>query len=1215
MSIPGPGAAAGLSAPAPMPASFAKGRYRTLRLLGEGGQKTAYLGRDIALDREVVISVLKTVDLDQTALERLRREARTMAQLGAHPNIVTVFDIADEEGQPCVITEFVEGGSISDLLKVGGEKPLPFRQTVQVSLEIAMALQYAHDSGVVHRDVKPANVWLTRDGIAKLGDFGLALAPKFSDLTVEGALVGSALYMAPEQALGNKAQTASDVYSLGAMLYEMATGRPPFRADHILGVLSQHVNTPPVAPSWHNADLPKALETLILEMLYKKPERRPETRVVVDRLRSLQLSTSAVMDIVVRQDEKSLSRLAEGILVGRENVIALLRHAADEARAGKGRLLLLSGEPGSGKTSLTEQLSLYAGIRNMKVLVGRCYEGEGAPAFWPWMQIMRTYSESFSAKDLLTAMGNTAATIADVVPEVREKLPNLAAPPRLEPDKARFRFFDSITTFLKSASARQPLVLVLDDLHWADEASVLLLDFLTRELGASNVLVVGTFRDLELGRHHPLTRMLGQFTGRGSEQRIALEGLTKADVAKYLELSSGVAPADALVSAIHQQTDGNPFFVAEIVRLLVAEGRLAEMGRAGGAITVPIPPSIREVLQRRLGGLSGECDRLLATASVMGRNFSLEVLCALDIESEDKVLDLLDEAIAARLIRELGGAGQYTFSHALIRDAVYEQMSATRRARLHHRIGQAIERVYAHGLDDYLSALSYHFTQSTQPGDSDKAIGYAIRAAERATRLLAYEEAVGHYEHALQLLGPGGEQPERLCQLLLALGEAQSRAGILDSARATLERVAGLARQLGRHEDLARAVLGIAPGTIGVMYGKADPVLVGLIEEALRCCEPSDSVTRAQLLARYSIANYHAPKARRLILSQEAVDMARRLNDPVALLPALHSHAIALLGFEQVEERLAASTELVQVAERAHAKEMVLRGYYGQFRESLGLGLRPQLDEAIEAYGRVADELRQPSHQWLYPFGLAVVAMMEGRFDECESLAMKAGAMGRRARDLNSTLFLTTFMVTLRGIQGRSAELVDRVRAAVEEYPFIPSWHSTLAKIYAELDRLDEARAEMVKVGDFAEYPRDGAYVVGMALQGQVAARIGDRERARLTYERLLPFARHNIILGASGVFYGPVPRYLGQLAEVFGEYALAEEHFEEGIAMARSVNSPPFLAYCQLEYGAMLLRRSQGLEARGIRLVEQGLALARSLGMQHAAQEGERVLKSFEDP
>jgi tetratricopeptide (TPR) repeat protein len=671
------------------------------------------------------------------------------------------------------------------------------------------------------------------------------------------------------------------------------------------------------------------------------------------------------------------------VFVGRERVISQLRAAADEARSGRGRLVLLSGEPGSGKTRTTEQLALYADIRGMKVLVGRCYEGEGAPAFWPWMQIIRAYSEDLAPQELLAVMGNAAANIANVVREVQEKLPDLAPPPALEPDKERFRFFDSITTFLKNASARQPLVLILDDLHWADESSLLLLEFLARELGNSSLLAIGTFRDLTLGRQHPLTRTLGELTRHAGDQRIALEGLTTSDIANYLELSSGVAPADALIAAIQQQTDGNPLFVAEIVRLLVAEGRLQEMG-SGSSIAIPIPPSVREVIQRRLDRLSAGCDRLLATGSVMGRNFSLEVLCALHTESEDQVLDLLEEAIAARLIREAGtGPVQYTFSHALIRDSVYEQMSATRRARLHHRIALAIEEIYAGTLNDYLPALAYHFTQSAQSEDAEKAIQYSVSAAERATSLLAYEESVAHYEHALEVLQRRDEQEERRCDLLLALGEAQSRAGILDQARATLERAAAVARKLGRSDRMARAILGIAPGVVGVLYGKADPVLLDLIEEALRLLGESDSVMRARLLAHLSIAHYHAPKQRRLALSQEAVEMARRLNHPAALLPALNSHVIALMGFEQVEERLAVSSELLREAERVQHKEMILRGYYGQYRELLGLGLRPQLDEAIESYGRVAEELRQPSHRWLYPFGRSIIALLEGRL-ECD---------------------------------------------------------------------------------------------------------------------------------------------------------------------------------------------------------------------------------------
>ena len=1056
------------------PESFGVGRYRIVRLLGEGGQKTAYLARDTALARDVVISVLATAGLSETSVIRLRREARTMAQLGAHPNLVTVFDMGDDAGNEYVIAEYVDGGSVADLLRAGGERPLPTKRALSIARDVALALDYAHRAGVVHRDVKPANVWLTQDGTAKLGDFGLALASTFSDLTFEGALIGSALYMSPEQALGEKAKPASDIYALGAMLYEMVTGKPPFRADQMLGVLSQHIHTPPVAPSWHNSDLPKALENLILSMLQKKPDLRPPAGPVVADLRAL-ISASETGEVAVQTDQTSLARLAEGVYVGRERVISRLRAAADEARAGRGGLFLLSGEPGSGKTRTTEQIALYAGIRGMRVLVGKCYEGEGAPAFWPWMQIIRAYAENLPPENLLSAMGSAAPSIARVVREVDEKLPGLAPPPPLDPDKERFRLFDGITSFLKNAAMCQPLVLILDDLHWADESSLLLLEFLAGELANSSVLAIATFRDLGPGRHNPLGRTLGELTRRAGERRFTLEGLTTTDIAKYVELSSGVAPADGLVAAIQQQTDGNPLFVAEVVRLLVAEGRFQEM-EPGRSIVIPIPPSVREVIQRRLERLSAGCDGLLATGSVMGRGFALDVLCALHTECEDRILDLLDEAVAARLIEETGATpGHYMFSHALIRDAVYEQLGATRRARLHHRIGCAMESIYAGALQDYLPALAYHFAQAAQAGDREKAVRYSVLAAERATSLLAYEEAASHYEHALESHKRCGDTEEKRCELLLALGESLSRAGVLDRARTTLENAVVLARGLRRHDWMARAVLGIAPGVMGVLYGRADPVLRQLIEEALERTGKSDNVIRSRLLAHLSIAHYHTANEKRLALSREAVEMARRLGHPAALLPALYSHGIALMGFQKVEERLEVSTELVREAERAQNKEMLLRGYYGQFRELLGLGRRPQLDEAIEAYGRVASELRQPAYQWLYPFGRSVIALLEGRFEEAEELAREAESIGERARDRNAKLFLSTQLVNIRGAQGRSAEVLEPLRRYIEEYPFIPSWRASLARMCLDVGMREEARREMEAVAEDSEQNRVGA--------------------------------------------------------------------------------------------------------------------------------------------
>src|SRR4030095_301565 len=355
--------------------------------------------------------------------------------------------------------------------------------------------------------------------------------------------------------------------------------------------------------SWHNPDVPQALETLILRLLAKSPEERPESAAEVAKaLAAIGSSSPTVADRAVHQDTKSLSRLAGGVFIGREQKTKQLRVALNETLSGKGHLFMLVGEPGSGKTRMTEQLATYARLCNAQVLTGSCYEGEGAPAFWPWLQIVRQYVQSREPSTLLSIMGPGASEIAHVVYEIKEMLPDLPPLPALEPEQARFRLFDSVTTFLKNASRRQPLVVILDDLHWADRASLLLLQFLAREVKDACILVIGTYRDIDLGRQHPLLQTLGELSRQGQSDRIVLRGLTEHDVARFIEMTTGMVPTEKLVKTVYQQTEGNPFFLSEIVRLLVVEGQL-EHPHSRTSTSTRIPEGVREVIGRRLDRL------------------------------------------------------------------------------------------------------------------------------------------------------------------------------------------------------------------------------------------------------------------------------------------------------------------------------------------------------------------------------------------------------------------------------------------------------------------------------------------------------------------------------------------------------------------------------------------------------------------------------------
>ncbi|MEK6285150.1 MAG: protein kinase [Acidobacteriota bacterium] len=1189
-----------------LPESFSSGRYFIQRSLGHGGQKLVYLAKDTRLDREVVIAVLKTDQLGDESVPRLVREAQAMARLGSHPNIVTVYDIEDVEGRPFMVSQYVEGGSVSDLLKKADKHRLSIDDAIRITSQICQALVHCHGHGIIHRDLKPGNVWLSQDGTAKLGDFGLAASADFSRITLEGALVGTVVYMPPEIMLGHQAEPRSDLYSLGVMLYEIVTGRPPFLGDQFVAIISQHINSPPVAPSWHNPEVPQALETLILRLLAKSPEERPESAAEVARaLATIGSSAATVGERAVQQDAKSLSRLAGGVFIGREQETKQLRVALNETLSGNGHLFMLVGEPGSGKTRMTEQLATYARLCNAQVLTGSCYEGEGAPAFWPWLQIVRSYAHELEPEKLLSIMGPGAADIAQVVSEIRERLPDLPAPPTLEPEQARFRLFDSVTTFLKNASKLQPLVIILDDLHWADKPSLLLLQFLARELKDSCMLVIGTYRDMELGRQHPLSQTLGELSRQGLSARIVLRGLTEQDVARFIEMTTGIKPPEALVRTVYQQTEGNPFFLSEIVRLLVVEGQL-ERPQATSTSSLRIPEGVREVIGRRLDQLSDECNRVLTTASVIGREFSLDALEPLSDISGDQLLELLDEATAARVIHELPQAiGQYGFVHALIRETLYDEISTARRVRFHRRIGEVLEKLYANSLDSHLPELAYHFFQASPAGNSDKAIDYAIRAAKRAISLLAYEEAAGQYERARAVIELQDEvDQEQRGEMSLALGDAQKKAGNNAKAREAFLQAADIARKRGAPEQLARAALDIGIGMAA--SGTVDEVQVSILKEALSALSEEDTALRARLLAQLSLALYYSPELRDEI-NQQAVEMARRVDDPAAIVASLYGRHVILEGTPSVEERLAVATEILGIAERGGNKEMELQIRYRRILDLMELAEMPAMDAEIEAYTKLAEELRQPRYLWLTPYFKATRALTEGRFEECGQLARQAMAIGQRAQDPTAPLLFETLINVLRMVQGQVEDREEAIKRYIENFPEIPSMRATLANLYFRLGRREDAQREFDQVAahDFATLPRDASWVVTMANLAYICSYLNDVRRAAILYDLLLPYAPRQLVIGGSAIGTGSILRFLGILATTLSRWEEAVTHFEGALLMNTRIGAIPFLALTQQEYGSMLMKRGDpGDREKAHQILDQALATANEIGMHGLIKE-----------
>ena len=434
------------------------------------------------------------------------------------------------------------------------------------------------------------------------------------------------------------------------------------------------------------------------------------------------------------------------VFVGRQLEMAQLKAALDCALSGHGQLVMLVGEPGIGKTRTAQELAALAEERGAQVLWGRSYEEQGAPSYWPWVQLIRAYVQQAHAERLTAEMGRGAAGIAEIVPEVRDKLPDLKSPRALEPGPARFHLFDSITTFLKNAAQRQPLMLVLDDLHWADRSSLLLLEFLAQEIGNSPLLLLGAHRDVELSRDHPLSQTLGALVREPLFHRVQLDGLTQQEVGELVEGSAGITLTLEAAEVLNTRTDGNPFFVGEVTRQVNVDTIAQDEGWASA-----IPEGVRDAIGRRLNGLSEQCNQMLTTASIIGREFDFRLLAIPSAGvSENQVLQAVDEAVSVQLTEDMPGQmDRYQFAHALIQQTLAGELTTSRRVRLHARIGEALEALYGDDAEDHAAELAHHFAEALTSTGITQLVRYSLVAGERALATHAYEDALAHFERGL----------------------------------------------------------------------------------------------------------------------------------------------------------------------------------------------------------------------------------------------------------------------------------------------------------------------------------------------------------------------------------------------------------------------------------------------------------------------------------
>ncbi len=868
---------------------------------------------------------------------------------------------------------------------------------------------------------------------------------------------------------------------------------------------------------------------------------------------------------------------ATEVFVGRHHELAALCAALDEVRAGSGRLALIAGEPGIGKTCTALELTAYATRQDARIAWGRCHEEAGAPPYWPWAQILRAVAAARDVEELRADLNEGASDIADIVPEIRSHLPDLDPPIALsDPSETRFRLFGSIARFLINVSRRQALVLVLDDLHWADVPSLRLLEFLAQEMADSRLLVVGTYRETALSRQHRLSDTLGELARVPHGVRLHLSGLNAEDVRRLVATATGMVPPAWLTSAIHDQTEGNPLFVREVVRFLAQQGHFSGTVLVGAAPTaIRLPEGVREVIGRRLNLVSSACNGILAVAAVIGRAFTLDVLMrASQPRTEETVLDALDEALTAHIIEETTPE-LYQFTHALVRVTLYDELRTSQRRRLHHAVGEAIEAVHRRDPEPVLADLAHHFRASGLRDDVERAIDYATRAGRTADALLAYEDAAGFFQNALDMLDSlSAEDLDRRCTLQILLGRSQSRAADFIHALETLRSAAVIARKRGMSDMFAEVALAHANAA-----WRQSAFVVSesglMLQEALDVLPETDVGLRIKVMGLLARDRLHTgAEAEAKSLAQSAVAMARDLGDPAVLATSLRGLADFPWEPNETAQLLADAIEMTEMAKQADDQEIASQGYFRQALFSLELGHIQDVLVALEMMSRVNLRLRQSVYT-IFELGFkATLALLRGALNEAEQIVIQMVRLQSRYSGHN---FDAASMVifSLRREQGRLRDLAPMVSAFVRENA-AATWQPGLARLQVELGDETAARTifEELARDDFVSVPRDGLWPTCLVYLSEVCAALSDAAQAAVLYRLLLPWADRNIVMGGGTGCWGSAARFLGMLATVMGHWLNAERHFLDALAMNERIGAQSPLAHTHCDYAAMLLGR-----------------------------------------
>jgi tetratricopeptide (TPR) repeat protein len=846
--------------------------------------------------------------------------------------------------------------------------------------------------------------------------------------------------------------------------------------------------------------------------------------------------------------------------VGRSTELLLADSEIEAAIIGRPSAVVISGEPGIGKTRLAEAIADQASARGIVAAWGRCWEFGGAPAYWPWAEAFRSWSALPSWPKLEPDLALLARIDPDLFGGAGE------SPPTGDPDRERARLFRAVTELIRRLSSHAPIAFVLDDAHAADTSSLLLLQAVLRSGGLPFFAVV---------THREEIAALA-----GSGRRIRLSGLGEHDVGQFVNDALGHPGSHRLVGELRAATGGNPLYLSEVLAMIAASGK-EEIAPTEG---------VRTAVRAQLAHFSPETRFVLAAAAVIGRPVSLSLLAELSQWPADRVLAAIEPAIRERVLG--GDPLAYRFTHGLFRECLYEELGAADRIELHARAADILEA----SADP--SELARHLQRALPIASKERAFAHTVTAGDRAMRAFAYEDAIDHYERALEI----GVDP---CRALLALGEAKIAVGNRPEAKRDFLRAAEIASDRGAVSELARAAIGHARCA---EFVSLDRSVISLLERALRGVE--DRALFVRVAGQLSIALWMDPSARdrRVELSGRALEIAREIADPVLLAFALNARLQALNSPDHVEERLAISEEIVSLAKEAGDLERLADGMRWRLSALLEMGDMARASAEIDAYAKLAAELRLPHVAMNAVMRRGMRALMSGRYSDAERLIDEMYEIAVRARDASGELVRTCMRAIVYLDTGRTRELTELTpifRREADNYAFGAFIRAQLARTLAICGETKEARSELDRMvaADFSLLPRDFVFIASVVLIGETAIALQDRAVIARILQLLAPFCERNV-MGSAALPLGSAWRYLGRLSQALGRREDAVTAFERAIVRNQQMGAWPQLAYTEHELGSLLVESTRGEEReRGRALIGSAARRARELGMSAIAR------------